>query len=201
MLAGTTAFLVRHYDAVLLTKVVGAMDEWLGPLANTPELWLAATVLASTAMLTVVLLSFDAVYLQRRASARVDFAITVCSVTIIPAYGILFLLDRVQEWDLTTFWAIHAWAIGVYVLFLVIRGLWRAWRHELLGLPTFLSAIGLWLAFVTTVVWVVTIFRPDLSVSVAMNNLHLVVFFAGLLSIPLGSVAWAPLALDGQRSQ
>ena len=169
---------------------------------GAPQVVFAGLIVLSTLSLTLILLSLAGFYGTQRADdasapARKDLAIVIAVL----AYPSLAIIDVISSWDFTTFWILSAWAAAVALITLTLRNLHKLLRTNLVARPTFAVAALVWLVFVVAAAWLCVISEKAGARWNVFDNIHLLVFCAGLSFIPLGSFAWAPLSLAARRSQ
>ena len=163
--------------------------------------FIAACILVCAAVaFACVLLALCAGYKAvPEGESRDDLYAIVLSLAV-AAYTVVAILDLAAGWNLGLFWAVHAWAIAALLIWKTVRGLWRVWHGRLIRPVALACAVGGWAVFVIAFGWVVLALQRAADGGGVAWNVHLLVFCAGLLSIPLGCVAWAPLALAERRS-
>lgn len=155
----------------------------------------AAVMLVSARTLALITLAGH--YALNNAE-RKGAALTSAAIGALVTYVLLALVDITSTWDFAPVWKVTGWAVGVVLLVKTVRGLWCAWRQRLLAWAPLVVDGLVWLVFLCAVCWLAGVAR---GAGFPVANIHVLVFLAGLVCVPLGSGAWAPLALAARRSQ
>ncbi len=123
----------------------------------------------------------------------------------LPVFGTLFILfpmflrvvEALLKWDLRYLEEAYLLAWGVLLIAATLFGMRAVLRMGIYGPTPVTIIVVLW------VVCVVLLGRQVLQHNPAFVSLsvYAVVFVCGLCCIPIGSLAWAPLALAAQRNQ
>lgn len=204
----------------LLTYAVGAIVVWILRPALTEahaELirfaeerltanlsWATITLVAVVFLLALgVTLSLLALVSRYLLHARAFGPVaSLFAGTLVPAfYGLLLILDKRTDWNIGIVWAAHAWILAAAILFGTIWGLRRVREAGLVHVRSQFIALMAWILFVGASLWLKSSFASIGLAWANVENVHMLALCVGLLCLPLGSVAWAPLALSAQRSQ
>jgi len=169
-----------------------AAAEKIGPiLAGVSPLWWAGIAVVAV----VLYVSGSTVFLAGGWWCQLYPKISVTVIFVTYSYGALAVADAKHGWFPKTFWDVHAWVLAIAFVIGTTLALRAALRWGFLPKGYFVVALCSWAAYVCVVLTVY------LTVATEIVQLPLSVMALGLgsLTLPLASVALAPLALAAHR--
>jgi hypothetical protein len=119
----------------------------------------------------------------------------IAALNVVAVYFLLALWDGKQGWLLWRFWEAHAWLLAMALVAATFLALKKALGAGHLARRHFIPVLCLWIAHVGAVF--------ALSFQAVLGNvsvpLPVLALGLGILTLPLGSIAFSPLALAAFR--